>query len=313
MGQFLNALSAVFMLFCLMSVGFILGRLGWMKAPEKKFVSRFVVNVAVPFNSIYGILNNLSHDEIASAFGMVLCAFLGTLLMLFISLAAARCLKLPKARNGVFTTMAFLPNTLFIGLPMCTQLFGEKAVPYIMLYWIANTVFTNSVAVMLIEHSGTAAPKVHSAADIVKDILTKPPIVATLFAFICLGLNIRLPQFVMSFSKYMSSTTTPLAMLYSGYVIYELGLKNVRLEKGIPLMLFLRLIVGPAVCSALCVPFGVEGLARSVFIVEAALPVVTQTVVMAGNYGADEKYCATGYCLSTLGIFITIPLLMLVL
>ena len=313
MGQFFNALSAVFMLFCLMSVGYILGCLGWMKTPEKKFVSRFVVNVAVPFNSIYGILNNLSHDEVASAFGMVLCAFLGTLAMLFISLLIAHFMDLPKERKGVFVVMSFLPNTLFIGLPMCTQLFGDKAVPYIMLYWIANTVFTNSVAVMLIEHSGTAAPKVHSPADIVKDILTKPPIVATLFAFILLAMNIRLPQFVMSFSKYMSSTTTPLAMLYSGYVIYELGFRHIRLERGIPLMLFLRLIAGPAVCAALCVLFGVQGLARSVFIVEAALPVVTQTVVMCGNYGADEKYCATGYCLSTLGIFITIPLLMLIL
>jgi len=34
--------------------------------------------------------------------------------------------------------------------------------------------------------------------------------------------------------------------------------------------------------------------------------------VMAGAYGADEKYAATGACLSTLGGFITIPILMLI-
>ena len=52
MAEFFNALSAVLMLFCLMAVGYGLGLLGWMTASEKKFISRFVVNVAVPCNAI---------------------------------------------------------------------------------------------------------------------------------------------------------------------------------------------------------------------------------------------------------------------
>ena len=62
-----------------------------------------------------------------------------------------------------------------------------------------------------------------------------------------------------------------------------------------------------------CHLFGMSGLPLSVFVVESALPVVTQVTVLAGAYGADEKYAATGACLSTLASFITIPILMLVL
>ena len=40
---------------------------------------------------------------------------------------------------------------------------------------------------------------------------------------------------------------------------------------------------------------------------------VSQVTVMAGAYGADEKYAATGAALSTLCSFISIPILMLVL
>ena len=50
-----------------------------------------------------------------------------------------------------------------------------------------------------------------------------------------------------------------------------------------------------------------------VFIVESALPVVSQITVMAGAYGADEEYAATGACLSMLGCFLTIPVLMVIL
>jgi len=35
--------------------------------------------------------------------------------------------------------------------------------------------------------------------------------------------------------------------------------------------------------------------------------------VMAGAYGADEQYSATGASLTTLGSFVTIPILMLLL
>ena len=75
--------------------------------------------------------------------------------------------------------------------------------------------------------------------------------------------------------------------------------------------LILRLAVAPVICYGLCLLFGVTGLARDVFLVESALPVVTQVTVLAGAYGADEKYAATGACLSIFGCCISLPVLML--
>ena len=80
-----------------------------------------------------------------------------------------------------------------------------------------------------------------------------------------------------------------------------------------PTMLIIRLIISPLICAAFCTLGGVSGLAMRVFIVESALPVVSQITVMAGAYGADEEYAATGACLSMLGCFFTIPVLMLIL
>ena len=45
----------------------------------------------------------------------------------------------------------------------------------------------------------------------------------------------------------------------------------------------------------------------------AGLPVVSQTPVMAGAYGADDRYAAVGATLSTVGCVVTIPILMAVL
>ena len=115
----------------------------------------------------------------------------------------------------------------------------------------------------------------------------------------------------MSFAGYISSTVTPLALMYCGFIIYEMGVKNIRLMRGMSAMLFLRLILSPAVCAAVCLLLSVGGLARNVFIMQAALPAVTQITVWAGEYHADEEYAAVGSTLTLFGVFVTIPVLML--
>ncbi|MDO5133859.1 MAG: AEC family transporter [Eubacteriales bacterium] len=312
-GEFLHAVSAVFMIFALMAVGFVLGKLGWMDSGDKKFVSRYVVNIAVPMNCVNGILNNFTRDDFKGMGLYLPVPYITILTCLLISFAAGKLLRLPRERFGVFVAMSFLSNALFIGLPLSTQLFGETCVGYVMLYYIGSTTFTQTVCVMLVERSGTAAPQNHSAAALCRDIFTKPPILALLASMCMLFLGVRPPEIVMSFAKYCSNTLTPLALMYCGYIVFELGIRNIRMEKGIPVMLFIRLLVSPAVCALICLLTGVQGLCRSVFIVESALPTVSQITVMAGAYGADEEYSATGAILSMLGIFLTIPVLMVIL
>ncbi|MBQ7535503.1 MAG: AEC family transporter [Stomatobaculum sp.] len=313
MAEFFHALSAVFLIFCLMAVGYVCGCLKWMGASEKKFISRFIMNIALPMNCISGILNNVKREDLSGMASMLSVPLATVLVMLVISWAAAKALKLPRNREGVFIAMSFLSNTLFIGLPMSTQLFGEVSVPYVMAYWMVSTCFTQSVALLLVEHAGEGGGGAFSPVTFLKDIVTKPPIIALVLAYLMLWFGFRPPELFMSFAKYMSQTVTPLALLYSGFIMYELGLKNVRFEKGLPAMLVLRLLVSPLLCLLFCLIFKVEGLAKSVFIVESALPVVTQITVMAGHYRADEKYSAAGSTLSMFGIFITIPVIMVLL
>ena len=313
MESFFNAVSAVVVLFALMAVGYFLGVLGWMTPAEKKFVSRYVVNIAVPLNCVIGLLNNFSHDSLVEAGWLILTAMAGILSTLAISALAATALRLPRKRWGVFTAMAGTSNTLFIGLPLTTQLFGEVSLPFMMTYYLSSAIWTQSLVVLIIEHSGTAAPKGLRPWEVVKDVFTKPPIVGVLTGVLLLALDLRPPELVMQFAGYISDTVVPLALMYCGFIIYEVGLRSLRFLPGIPTMLVIRLILSPLICLGMCTLMGVTGLARDVFIVEAALPVVTQVTVMAGAFGADEEYAATGACLSTLGCFFTVPVLMLLL
>ena len=67
MAGFLNALSACLVLLMLMAVGYGMGVRGWMTAREKKFVSKYIINIAVPCNCVVGLLDNLDHDDLDAA------------------------------------------------------------------------------------------------------------------------------------------------------------------------------------------------------------------------------------------------------
>lgn len=191
MAGFLNAVSAAALLFMLMAVGYLMGRLGWMTAAEKKFLSRFVVNVAVPFNCVTGLLNNLDRDGLAQAGGMLAAGFLGTALTILVGVLGAKALKLPRKRWGVFVAMAGTSNTLFIGLPMTTQLFGDAGIPFLMVYYLCNTTFVQTVALSLIEWSGEAQPRKLSPVGVLKNLITKPPIIGLLAGVVMLVLGLR--------------------------------------------------------------------------------------------------------------------------
>lgn len=308
----LNAFSACLVLLLLMSVGYFMGHKGWMTPAEKTFLSKFIMMIAVPCLCIRGLVSNLDRAGLIEAAPMMLSVLLGILVNFLLAALLMPLLKLPRKQRGVFLAMCTLSNTLFIGLPVCQQLFGDVCVPYVMVYYLVNTSLLQTLGVTIIAHYGESGGKT-TVGGFLKSFFSKPPVIAVFVAVAMILLDVKLPVTLDRFMSYLSNSVSPIALIYCGYVVYEIGLKDLRLMRGLPTMLVIRLAVAPVICLFFSHLFGVEGLARSVFAVEAALPVVSQTPVMAGAYGADDRYAAIGATLSTIGCIVTIPLLMVVL
>lgn len=313
LGVFFNAVSAVVVLLLLMAVGYLLGHLGWMTENEKGFLGKYLINIAVPFNILCGILDNLDRGMLAEAVMMLTSCILGVILNFVVSMLIATALRIPKNRWGVFVCMLALPNSLFIGLPVCTQLFGDISIPYVMIYYLSNTIFTQSAAVVLVERSGNVRKEKRGFMRSLLDLASKPPIVAMAVSLVLMVAGIRPPAFVMSFAEYIGGSVSSLALIYCGFIVYEVGLKNLRFQRGHGIVVLFRLAIAPVLCVLMCRVAGITGLAHDVFVVSSGLPVVSQITVMAGTYGADEQYSAIGATLTTLGCFVSIPVIMVLL
>ena len=308
MTSFFNAVSAVAVLLVLTVVGYCMGKLGWMGPAEKKFLGKYIINIAVPCNCINGVLGRLDRSMLGEAGWLLLLAFGLMVLCLAAAMVLARILRIPRNRKGIFVSMCALSSCLFVGLPLGTQLFGDVCIPYVMIYYLANATMIQTVGVAMIERSGTGGDL--RPAAFLKDLARKPPIVTIVLCVILLLLGVKLPDVVMTSAEYISGSVSPLALIYTGYVTYELGLRNMKLERGLPTLMVMRLAVSPLVCVTLCQLSGVTGLPRSVFALESGLPVFTQGPVLAGTYGADDRYAASAVVMSTIGCFFTVPIMM---
>jgi len=311
MESFLHAVASVTIILLLTATGWFCGKKGWMTAPSKAFIGKFLLSLAVPCMCVYGLRNNLTREMLAESLKLIVLTFVCIVLNFVLSFLLARLLRLPKRRQGVFMVMCSLSNSMFIGYAMCTELFGEVCVPYVMIFYVTSTCFTQTLAMWLIRRSGDSGGSSSRKQSL--KFLTSPTVLGVVIGFAAVLLDIRLPALVMSYLRYINNLVTPLALLLTGYIIYEMGWDKLRLDRDLTVALGFRFLLGPAIFVLFCALFRVEGLARSTFIVEAAMPVVTQTVVAAAQYGADDQFAARGAAISTLASFIVIPVLMILL
>lgn len=311
METFLHSLSSVAIILLLTATGYFCAAKGWMKDESKTFLSKLLMSIVVPANCIYCMRQRLSRDMLTGMVSFLLIPLLATAIMFLASYLLARALKVEHKRFGVFIMMCALPNCVFIGLPVCRELFGEECIPYVMLYFVISTVYTQTLAMALVRASGTADDG--KRENILLRLIKMPTLIGTVIGVVLVLCDIELPGLAMTYLGYLSDTVSPLALLITGFIIHDIGLKNLYIDKQTSIVLCFRFLIAPALFLTLCSLFGITGLARSVTVIECSMPVVSQTVIAAAAYGADEQFAARGAAISTIACFAVIPLLMLIL
>lgn len=251
MQSFLHSISAVLVILLLAGTGYLLARAGWLRSDHKPMLSRVTINLGIPCICIHNITGNFTRASLIQAAPMLLAPLAANLLSAALCMLIARLLALPRKRWGVFVVMAAFSNTIFIGLPMALELFGDGAVPYVMCYYLINTALFQTLGIACLEWSGQGESRT-SLPQMLLGLLKKPPLVSL---FVALGLvwwDIPLPGALQSYAGYVGDLVAPLGLLYTGLVIYERGLSNLRLQRGIPLMLLLRFVAAPGLCLGFC-------------------------------------------------------------
>ncbi len=313
--QILNSLTAVVIVMFMIAVGYLFGKLGYIRHEHKKLLTKLIIGAGMPSLVVNTVFGKLDFSGLDKPWLLFLIPFATMMVSLALSMVLASFLSPDTKRKGGFIAMCAFSNSVFVGLPMNTGLFGDAAIPYVMAFYVVNTTLFWTIGNYMIGKSGEGGKGwgEKSGGGFFKNIkkLVSPPLIALAISLPLAAVGVKLPKPVINLAGYMGNIVTPLALFYIGYALYEYGFKSMKPDKHMIAVIFARFIAAPVVTIILCRLFRFEGMAAGVLIIESAMPVMTQAVVVAGEHDADEAFVSGGMCVTTLGCFIAVPLLML--
>ncbi len=203
--------------------------------------------------------------------------------------------------SAVLITSMFM-NAGNYGLPVTSFAFGDIALTYATLIFVANLVFTNTAGVVIISMGKTSFKKA------INNLFKIPALYALILAIIFSSTNWSIPLPVERTTKILGDATIPTLMVLLGVQFHSIQLKG----KIVPLMLasVMRLVASPVLALGLCALIGIQGPARQAAVVEAAMPAAVLNTVLATQFDTEPSFVSAVVAATTLLSAITLtPLL----
>lgn len=184
-----------------------------------------------------------------------------------------------------------------MGIPLCLFAFGQEGLALAITYFTVDVVmlFTIGVAVS----AGTFS---------IERLLKLPFIYAVAAALAFMLSDYEVPRWAASTSELLGGLTIPLMLIMLGVSLASLKISSMKRATAISV---LRLVLGFLVGWATAALFGMEGAARGVMILEAAMPVAVFNYLFAMQYNRAPEEIAGMIVISTVLSFLTLPALLL--
>lgn len=290
-------------------LGYFLAKRAWFSEESLGLVSKLTTFVAIPAYLFYNITTTFTRDELLAMAPGVVPSFasIGTCIVLGWILA-----RLLKSRNsGLFVAGFAFSNSINIGLPINLVLFGEEGIPYVLLYFIANTILFWSVGNTLIASDAPGHAAQNSFGQNLARIFS-PPTLAFFVGAAVVMLQVPVPRVLSHSIQLVGGMNSALIMITLGATIFQMGLASLTLDREIFLIACGRFVVSPLTMIALSLVFPMSPLMRNVFIIQSCMPVMTNSAMLAIYYKSNVEYATRSVCLTTLVSIITIPLYMVI-
>lgn len=307
--DFFSSLESILSIIIMICLGYELTRKGWFDENTARTFATLVTNIALPAYMVWNLTTAFDKNKLLSLEDGLVIPFASMLACYAIGYAVSKIIRVSPLRQGTFTCMFFLSNTIFIGLPVNLALFGEKSVPYVLLYYMANTCLFWTLGVYAISRDGDNPQTGFLSFQTIQKTFS-PPLIGFLAGVLLVLLDIRIPVFVTDTCKYLGNLTTPLSMLFIGISLSGVSLDEIKVGRDMIALMVGRFVVSPLLVFLIAVLLPIPLLMKEVFIIQSAMPVVTQVSIISRSYNADHRYAAVMTAVTTIFAMTTIPLYM---
>lgn len=276
-------------------VGYLWGKSGQEYPAD--FVSRLVMNIGTPCL----ILSTIAKVDIdpqimgqvamATALSLLLIGLVGFLIFRFLGWDIA-----------TFLPSVVLPNNGNMGLPLCLFAFGQLGLALAMGSFMVMMIATFTFGLWVVADSG------QGNGERIKTILQQPVIYAMLMSVGILVSDADLPKWLINTLDLLGAFSIPLMIIALGVSLAKLKIKTWRRSFFISC---LRIFGGLTVAWVVCEAIDLEGVERSVVLLQSCMPIAVFNYMLAVRFNRDPEEVAAMVVVSTLVSFISLPFLLM--
>ncbi|MDX2368764.1 MAG: AEC family transporter [Colwellia sp.] len=305
MQDFSYILSLTSPTFILIAIGYLVVKTGWMAKENVRPLAWFVVNIGLPA-ALFKALSSRSFQDILH-YDYLLVYGLGSLLSFATLFILARLRNKTITECALFGLGASLSNSLMVGFPIVTQLFGDEALVPFTLTLIVENLFILPLALALADTGQQKNSHFLTAfAKSLPQLLKNPIILSIAFGIASTVLGIQPPELAGKVIDVLAVTVAGVSLFAIGGML--VGLKTRGMVTDLSSIVVGKLIIHPLFIFALLIFFpAIPPLFQHVAILLACMPMFSIYAVIGIRYQYGGL-CSAVLLPTTLVSFITINL-----
>lgn len=296
--NFITIGQQVLVLFILIAVGFVCGKLGVMTEHASKKMTDIVLYVVTPCVMISAFQREFSVETL----GKLLIAALVAAVILGASVGLVKLVFHNKdvSRRKVLQFAVVFSNCGFMSLPLQKQLLGEDG-------WFFGSVFV-AVFNLFVWTYGL----VDMSGDVkqlsVKKLALNPGLIGVVVATVLFVCRVTLPDILLQPVTHLANLNTPLPMLIIGFYLSQANLKKAFTDAGTYLSMALRLAVIPLAVTFAMAALRLDRTMTIAFVIACSAPTAATTTMFAAKFDRDVELSVGTVAASTLLSVVTMPL-----
>ena len=294
-------LEVMVVLFIIVILGYIACKLGYMSDKFDKKLSSIVVDITCPLLVLSSVMGDEMPDKelILPLLGI---GFLTYIILLVFGFWVPRIITKNHDDQGMIGFALMFANVGFIGYPIVSSIFGQKAVFYAALLNMPNTFFIFTAGVMLIKGE-------YSLRQFNPKVLFSPAMIGAFLAAIIVALGVHTPDIIARPVTMVGNITVPAALLIIGSSMARLPLREIIGSPKVYVSSLLRLTIVPLSVYYLFKACGVSAQINDINTVVIAMPVASFGTMFCLKYGRNPSLITEMTFITTVGSIITIPLI----
>ncbi|HVJ25497.1 MAG TPA: AEC family transporter [Burkholderiales bacterium] len=298
-------LGAVLPVFGLVASGYLAGRLRIVTQASSHALNQFVYAFALPAMLFVAVYRG-SLDEILSGYFLlaVIVATVGTALVGFF---LSRINDGTAAESTMRALNASFANTGYLGIPLVTVAYGERAALPAALATVATNIVSFALAIVCLELF--VNPQPGGVRRALAGVVRSPLIWPIALAVFVVAIEVKVPLPVERFATLLAAAAGPCALFAIGLFVSQLSIRAGAAATWQTTTL--KLVLHPVLMALLAFwILPVDPFWAKIAVVCAALPLGATAFVLAQRYKLLEAETSTGAVISTVASVLTVSIVM---